>query len=367
MDTKTLLLGYAAVEATFYLIYLFHFIPKANQRTPPHDYRDYGIHRHKLLVRILERMERTCRATNKDIRHWLQDFLLQWFHRHDGPVGTAETNPPPLKRISVSSVGSSSSSPDASDEEDSNTDWTMNDLRKDDTDTFLSWGFFGKHYKDLTRSEHLELNKIYMILQERYNLVFRKGKSATLTPRLLTLENVAPIHRPLLVYVYVGYLKLMGGLALRLLGFRRYVTRTNLVYWYRGCADPTRLPLLFFHGIAPGGITFYLPMVFYALGIGERSCFLFENSNISCSIGFDAVSEDETVAGVLEALKTHDIETEVSLCGHSFGSCPLTWLLHSSLRPRIRQLVFMDPVTILLSEPDVMNNFLFTSNPTRRK
>jgi len=358
MDTKTLLLlGYAAVEATFYLLYAFYLIPRANRRTEPHEYRDYGDHRHRLLLRILERMERTCKATNQDIRHLLESFLKQWFHHH-APADTADT-PPSLERVSQSS--SCSSSPETSDDDEESEDWTMKDLRKDDTDIFLSWGFFGKHYTDLTRSEHLELDKIYMTLQERYNLYFAKGKSATLTARLLTLEDVSPIHRPLLLYVGIGLLKMVGGLILRLLGFRRYVTSTNLVYWHRGCTNPSRLPLLFFHGIAPGGLTFYLPMVFSALGLSERTCFLFENRPVSCSICFDAVNEDETVAGVLEALEKHvDPNTNVSLCGHSFGSCPMTWLLHSPLRERIRQLVFLDPVTILLSEPDVMNNFLYS-------
>jgi pimeloyl-ACP methyl ester carboxylesterase len=302
-------------------------------------------------------MERTCRATNQNIHLWLEAFLLQWFHR-DGTVENPRVLPP-LKRISMSSL---SSSPEGSDqEEDATTDWTMEGLYKDDTDMFLSWAFFGKHYKDLTRMEHLELDKIYMLLNERYNLVFCKGKSATLTPRLLTLEDVFPIHRPLIVYLVVSLLRRMAGFVLRICGFRRFVTSTNLVYWYRGCANPTRLPLLFFHGIAPGGLTFYLPMVFYSFGIDERPCFLFENQTISCSIGFDAVSEDDTVKGVFQSLETHGLEkSNVSLCGHSFGSCPITWLLHSKLKPRIRQLFFLDPVTILLSEPDVMNSFLYS-------
>lgn len=363
MDTTTLLLGYAAVEASFYLIYAFYLVPRANQRTAPHEYRDYGSHRHLLLLRILERMERTCKATNEDIRHWLESFLKEWFHHH-APMDTGDTRmmPPPLKRVSMSSSYTPTSTPDASDDDEPSDDWTMDGLKRDDTDIFFSWAFFGKHYQDLTRVEHLELDKIYMTLQERYNLYFAKGKSPTMTARLLTLEDVQPMHRPLLVYIGVGLLKMFGGMVLRMLGFRRYTTKAGLAYWHRGCADATRLPLLFFHGIAPGGFNCYLPMAFYSLGLGERTCFIFENDSISCNIGFDAaISEGETVAGVLEALETHvDTQSDVSLCGHSFGSCPMTWMLHSSLRDRIRQLVFLDPVTILLSEPDVMKNFLYS-------
>ena len=360
MDSVTLLLIYASIEAVFYLIFTYYLVPLANRRTEPHDYRDY-VHlsdRHRLLLRILDRMERTCQSTNQNIRHVLQSFLEQWFHHHTADLST---NPPPLRRVSISLSSSCASSPDTSDEDESQ-DWTMsNDLGKRDADAFLSWAFFGKHYQDLTAWEHVELDKFFIILRERYNMVFKNGKSSTKTARLLTLEDVDPLHRPLLLYVIIGLLNMLAGIVLRVIGFRRNVTNDGLVYWHRGCVNSNRLPLLFFHGIAPGGLTFYLPMVLGGIGMHGRSCFLFENRPISCSLCFRAFREKETVAGVLEALETHiDPHTNVSLVGHSFGSCPITWLLHSPLRNRIKQLVLLDPVTILLSEPDVMNNFLYS-------
>jgi len=52
---------------------------------------------------------------------------------------------------------------------------------------------------------------------------------------------------------------------------------------------------------------------------------------------------------------------KLSICGHSFGSCVLTWLIHDqSLRQRIHHMILIDPVSLLLSEPDVMLNFLYT-------
>jgi pimeloyl-ACP methyl ester carboxylesterase len=356
-----LLLVYASIEAVFFLVFTYYLVPRANKRTIPHEYRDYsGLEeRHRLLLRILDRMERTCRSTNQNIRHVLQGFLEQWFHHHAPDLAT--NTPPPLKRVSLSS-SSSTSSPETSDEDEWLDCWTMtNDLGKQDVDTFLSWAFFGKHYQDLTTWEHAELNKFYGILEERYRMVFSPGKGLTKTARLLTLEDVDPLHRPLLLYVIIGILNMLAGMLLLVIGFRRHVTQAGLVYWHRDSAkNLNRLPLLFFHGIAPGGLTFYLPMVLAGIGMGERCCFLFENRPISCSMCFRSYSEKETVAGVLEALETHiDAHTNVSVVGHSFGSCPTTWLLQSPLRQRIKQLVLLDPVTILLSEPDVMNNFLY--------
>jgi pimeloyl-ACP methyl ester carboxylesterase len=97
---------------------------------------------------------------------------------------------------------------------------------------------------------------------------------------------------------------------------------------------------------------------------------------------FTPVFDEATAAeSVVEALEAHgyysdDWETDVStssssskpihisVCGHSFGTCVVTWLLRSpKICNLIKNVVLLDPVSILLSEPDVMNNFLYKSLP----
>lgn len=296
--------------------------------------------------------------------------------------------------------------------------WTVPGLTKDDTDPFFAWAFFGKHLEDLTGTEQVELNRCYEEIRTLLQLVFypkhknqEEPSTAPLlkvhSPRRLTLEDVDPIHRPLLVYILVAFLKILGGCYLRWIGFQRMVSKpTGLVAWYRpaqkmtsttklgssgnttdrcrndstASSSPPLMPLLFFHGIAPGGLILYLPMVLKGLLgsstsssssssteriSGHRDCFLFENHSISCTLRFSALTEEQTVMGVQEIVETALGPTNkqgLVVVGHSFGSCPLTWLLHSrqtEFRHRIRQLVLIDPVTILLSEPDVMINFLY--------
>jgi pimeloyl-ACP methyl ester carboxylesterase len=129
-----------------------------------------------------------------------------------------------------------------------------------------------------------------------------------------------------------------------------------------------QLPLIFLHGIAPGGLFFYIPMLFFLGGDG-RPLLFFENPDISFYIlGGYPPNERETVVSVWEAVDTHLGTTqEVCLIGHSFGSCPITWLLHSSECLRIRQIVLVDPVSILLSEPDVVQNFLYQRHCLRKR
>jgi hypothetical protein len=179
----------------------------------------------------------------------------------------------------------------------------------------------------------------------------------------MTLEPVNSIYRPLLVYNLVSVMKIFGGTFLYAIGFRRYKTKTGLVAWHRPAKDSENsfLPLLFFHGIAPGGLMLYLPMVLYGFATEEdRPVFLFENRSISCSLDFCPLTEQQTVEGVIEVLeKAQSLDSNLSLVGHSFGSCPITWLMASKKLPNIKQVVLLDPVAILLSEPDVMINFLY--------
>ena len=174
------------------------------------------------------------------------------------------------------------------------------------------------------------------------------------------------MHRPLALYLAVAFLKRLVGVILRVVfGFERVVSRHGLVGWYRPSSrdfsmkktseneEEALLPLLFFHGIAPAGFVGYLPTVLAGLASDGRAVFLFENPSISCHLDFRVLTEQETCQGVDEIVKRclGNTTAPVALVGHSFGSCPMTWLLHhKSFRSRIRQMVLLNPVTILLSE-----------------
>lgn len=354
---------YLIVELFFAVAFYCYLIPRANQRTPPIPYRDYERQRHKLLLRIIDRLEQTARTSRRNVRAVIRDYLTEWFEQQ---------TPPPLVPCSNSNVSSSSSSSctetssihsDSSEEE---TCWTVEGLGRDEVDEFFSWAFFGKHVYDLESWEVQELQKCYQQIEARFGLVFEHGKLHRYRPRLLTLENVSPLHRPLAVYALVLLTQRLAGLLLRLLGFQRVLSSTGLIGWYRQARRGSEcyLPMLFFHGIAPAGFAFYLPMVFHLVQDG-RAVFLFQNQSISCTVGFDALTEQDTVEGVKEIVGRFEPNRKLSLVGHSFGSCQLTWLLHSTLQSCIAQMVLVDPVSILLSEPDVMVNFLYTHDVSK--
>jgi len=246
-------------------------------------------------------------------------------------------------------------------------------IGREGLDDFFAWAFFGKDPNlNMTLKEVLEMEKFYDILSKKYGLQF--PFSGEWEARRLCYEPVIPTHRPFLFYFVVSVMKFFGNLYLKYVaGFTEYRTPSDgLIYWYRAAASGSkkRPPLLFFHGVGPGGKTIYLPFCLYGIGDVDRDMYLFENNSISCAIGFHhALSEDQTVRGVNEALQRHEglSDEPLTLCGHSLGTCPITWLLSkkaSPLRSRIGQIVLLDPVTINLSEPDVMVNFIYKRNET---
>jgi hypothetical protein len=392
------LLVWLAAEIAFYFYFQYHLVPLANQRTPPQPYRGYERDRHLLLLKILHRIEWTCEQSDQDVRLFISKFLQQWFHpvqigeqpavgnsgndkQHSAGSQNGKSNishgppPPPLQKVSSESMASSEESSVVGSNEDciplcsdsKRPQWTVPGLGRQDTDEFFAWAFFGKLPEKLQQSEVDELQICYDQMQERLGLVFPPGSGWQLQPLRLSLEDVNPLHRPLAVYATVWMFQLAAGVLLRAVGYQRIVSAsTGLTGWYRAArneAGSKLLPLLFFHGIAPAGLVFYLPMVLMGLGADGRAVFLFENKSISCSMTFDALTEENTVRGVTELVDRYlEPNAELAVCGHSFGSCQLTWLLHAPIRNRIRQLCLVDPVSILLSSPDVMTNFLYADS-----
>jgi len=407
---------YALAEVAFYIYFRTAMVPYANQIIPPTEYRDYGRDRHKLIIRILERVARTAKANNRDELEETAKYLMQWFEYVPGhlersgqgskaiKVDGVLSKPTLLPRLSESSVessfyssGTESEESDAEqmiddrvsddeasttsvDEDDSRRDlsnhimnqyadydaasgsWTVTVLGKDDIDDFMAWGFFGKFVKDLVEWEIDEMDRCYRVFENMYGIVFKPGRSPNYRLRhLLSLEPCLAMHRPLVFYAKVMTMKWCASQLFRLAGFSRYLTESGVVCWHKPAADDAYsrklLPLCLFHGVGPGGHAFYTLMVLLGLNRTGRAIFVFENHSVACTLNFKAFSEQELIAGVKEMIDRFcGVRHDVALMGHSFGSSALTWLLHSEMRPRIRQMVILEPVSIMLSEADVINN-----------
>ena len=247
-------------------------------------------------------------------------------------------------------------------------------IQKGNIDELLSWFFFGVPLSAVQSDIPMQeaLDNLYDILQTRLELRFEPGNNPKYVPCSFTFENVKSLYRPYGVYASVALMRMAANCILFVLGFRQYRCERGLRYWHRPAMEQRgHHPFLFFHGIAPGGHAPYLPMLFLGILRGElshrhRDIFLFENKPISYALCFDALSERDTLHGVSEAMDQHlgtssDSSKNLTICGHSFGSCQLTWMMKSpELKNKIRTLILLDPVSVLLSDPDVVVNFLYT-------
>jgi len=235
----------------------------------------------------------------------------------------------------------------------------MNVIRKDDADKFLCWALFGKHRHELEDWEEAELQKAHEKGEDTFGFCTKSGSAGVYFPKvLLSLENCISYHRPLMFYAAVEVFRQCGYLAFKLMGFKLHVTKTGVRCWYkRGDKNCDLLPILLFQGIAPGGPVYYLPFISTTLARDGRSVYLFECEAVSCTMRFNTViSEEDTISGIREVVDKFENDRDLCILGHSFGSCQLTWMIHSPLRNRIKQFIALEPASLMLSESDVILN-----------
>jgi len=405
----TVLIGYILFEVGFFFYYKWVLVPYANDQIthrPLAPYRDYPDikDREKLLIRILDRLDAQVKQENNNnstssannSNNIYYDFIESWFQTKNEDISYDRFSEqfdmatldvglcPPKFNMAWSSVGDATSS-SLDDETDKSSTESLVELssspeetkktskgriQKDNMDEFLSWAFFGLPLSTVQTSTDMQnaLNDFYNILSTRTGLTFEPGNNPHFKPRSFTFERVKSLYRPYTVYVGVTLLKMTANIILYILGFRQYTCAKGLRYWHRSSKPRKGSPFLFFHGIAPGGYAPYLPMIFGILkgelSYRHRDLFLFENKPVSYALCFDALSEEDTIHGILEAIDLHlddpSTSNNLTLFGHSFGSCQIAWMIKSQgIKNRISSIILCDPVSILLSAPDVVVNFLY--------
>ena len=243
-------------------------------------------------------------------------------------------------------------------------DAPFSDIKRDNIAEFLSWCMFNLPPSAVSRTQGLEISDVISYLKERHGVEFSAGHNEEVRCVKLSLEPVEYLPRPLLCYVGVFFLEKLMQYTFCMMGFSMKTTKTGLSYWFRpsSTASPSSSdPLLFFHGIAPGGPLFYAPMLFSSGGIladSDRACYLFSNPAVTMCCHLIPPTEEETIAGVLEAVYHHTPDRKLVIAGHSLGSCSVTWLARA-IPHLVSTVLLVDPVTLFLSHPAVAVNFVY--------
>lgn len=225
-------------------------------------------------------------------------------------------------------------------------------------ESFLAWAMFCKHYKDISDSEKAKVEHVLQVARKRFPAVrdTKPGNNDKLKHISMTLDPIPYIHFPLLSYVCFGLMEaVVNVFSFRLRGFQK-LECGGLTYWFkRGSTASSRKPLVFFHGISPGWSAY---CCFVHALASDRTMVLVDVDSIKIkSMSFYMPSPEQFSNSLGRILDRHRIST-THVVGHSFGSITAAWLLRHQAH-RISQLTLIDPVSILLTLPDVAYNFLY--------
>lgn len=252
---------------------------------------------------------------------------------------------------------------------------------------FLSFAYFKiYHLKDLTLEHREELvkyrEKIYKefgALPNVYkqNVVCMKNSLDPITPNVKA--------HPLILYVVVRLF--LGIICTRIMlwyfGFTRYEGDLNVVCYVKKPAASDRngsskfesevnsVPLLFFHGIGIG----WLPYIRWFQKFSthkSRPVIIIEQPNVA--VEFPNPFMPISMKGMCDVVKkilhkpdylgiktnnNNNIVEKIDLLGHSYGTCPVTWILRH-FSHNIRNVTYVDPVCMQLYRADVCKRFLYS-------
>lgn len=230
-------------------------------------------------------------------------------------------------------------------------------------ESFLAWAMYASHYRDLNDKQKEQVAIVVAEMQKRYGGI-ESGNNPKVKHICMTLERLSYIHRPLAFYIVVGITEIWTNeVYFRVRGFQRLSAHGH-TYWYRpamnrtGNKDPTKNPLVFYHGISPGWLAYAALVQSLSAHEYDRDVFLI---NLDCikikSLSFRMPCNEEHADGVADILKSHQV-TKVSVVGHSFGTIAAAWFVkrHPEL---ISHITLLDSVSLLLFFPDVAYAFLY--------
>ncbi|KAM3576717.1 hypothetical protein VYU27_001312 [Nannochloropsis oceanica] len=234
----------------------------------------------------------------------------------------------------------------------------IQDIRRGNVREMLAWALYSTAQSALTVRQKACVEDVLYWLKMRFQIDCPEGYNPKVRPMLLTLDPVKYNHRPLLFYAVLTVIQVLGHGVLMLLGFTRHEVN-GIAYWYRSrvkdvpAGEQASLPMIFFHGISPG-LNLYL-LVIHILSKG-RKVVLMEVPHIAMCLNFKAKRLGDMVKTVEIIAKRHRMP-HFAVAGHSFGSLCAAWVT-KHLKHNVRQLILLDPVSLLLGLPDVCYNFL---------
>jgi len=251
------------------------------------------------------------------------------------------------------------------------------DIHLENWRSFLAWAMYTKHLPDLDAKELEDLEVVNEYAQKEHPIMrtMKPGFNPAVKHCRMTMDPIPIIHRPLLMYVLIRLKEsFTNNFFLTSMGFQ-FLEVDGQTYWYKaqgskdsnasntgvsGTGSNGSEPMLFLHGISTGWGS-YINM---ALGMGQgRSIFLVDMDSVKLnSLVFKMPTPQQFSDKVSKILDRHHVD-RVSVVGHSFGSITAGWFIRH-FPERVSHLTLIDPVSMLLSFPEVAFSFLYRQPST---
>lgn len=247
-------------------------------------------------------------------------------------------------------------------------DAQLENIQRENLREWMAWALHGHPLEKLLSEEEDQIEEM-MISMETEKLGgtwrFPEGKNALVRSARLNLDPVMALPRPLLIYSTVALLDGVSNMLLWTKGFRKMSVRvvssigeeSTLVYWHRAhmCGKGTKHPLVFFHGIGIGLISYHFMLNNLA---GDRDIVLLQVPEVAMQHqAKPQVSPSIFQQGLRKIIQRHSY-SKICAMGHSYGTVLVSWVLRD-LREFVAGVVFLDPVCFLLFLPDVCMNFIY--------
>mmetsp|Transcript_4932 Transcript_4932/g.11505 ORF Transcript_4932/g.11505 Transcript_4932/m.11505 type:complete len:514 (+) Transcript_4932:86-1627(+) len=243
-------------------------------------------------------------------------------------------------------------------------------IKRGNAEEFFAWAFFNKYPSELKDDERSQMGNMLEECERRYSWNLAEGYADGVRSMRINFDPVQAWTHPCWYYAAILGLRLATRSTMQLMGFTYHGGAPSGGLSYFHCPPPSR-PGLLLEGGKPVEPTRALPVVLiHGLGIGVapyvqfirqlsvlRECFVIELPEISQAC-CETVLPPEVMAEALSAMLQAHGHSQATFVAHSYGTFVMSWVLQFR-RSFVAKAVLLDPVALLLAQPDVAYNFLY--------
>lgn len=221
---------------------------------------------------------------------------------------------------------------------------------------FISYGFYCRKAEELNQNEKENVDYFLEETAKRWNISFKSGYDKRLTFKGHTLEPLRALHKPLIFYIFMEFMAVLSHLVLFAWGFQRNPRETLTTWTKQRSGQET---IVFLHGVGLG-ILPYLHFIRSLIHCSkDRTIMVVEMPHVSLRLSVEAPRLENLADDI-----TNSFVGKATFIAHSYGTFVVSKILHK-YPDRVRNVVLLDPVTLLTCHPTLLSNFVYVQLPKK--